>query len=138
MLAKTMSAKTMSSKKMLAERILAETMLAETMLAETMLAECSQTTAHPSFSTQSFIRANVCPHWLSRVEEAGQIVLLFSKLHSLTARLLPPSSVTPPPFPGPPFWPINSEAKAPPPTLWLDEGHLPQPIFSTNQPAGLS
>lgn len=133
MLAKTMSAKTMLSKKMLAERI-----LAETMLAETMLAERSQTTARPSFSSQSFIRANVCPHWLSRVEEAGQIVLLFSKLHSLTARLLPPSSLTPPPFPGPPFWPINSEAKAPPPTLWLDEGHLPQPIFSTNQPAGLS
>lgn len=128
MLAKTMSAKTMLSKKMLAERI----------LAETMLAERSQTTARPSFSSQSFIRAKVCPHWLSRVEEAGQIVLLFSKLHSLTARLLPPSSLTPPPFPGPPFWPINSEAKAPPPTLWLDEGHLPQPIFSTNQPAGLS
>lgn len=76
------------------------------MLAETMLAERSQTSARPGLSSQSFCRADVRPHWLSRVEEAGQIVLLFSKLHSLTARLLPPSSLTPPPFP-PSSFPAN-------------------------------
>lgn len=30
-------------------------------------------------------------HWLSWVEEAGQVVFLFSKLHRLTAQLHPPS-----------------------------------------------